>query len=344
MLIADGLMKLGEKIRYLREVEGSLRGLDRAMSQLELVRAIERETGSKLSQSYLSQIESGARPHLTNTTRQILAGFFKVHPGYLVDDPEGYSPELQSELRNVEDKLDLWLVSGAERFRRDPELKHALLTLARNEHSRECLLLLEAILETPGLAPRLAEVLRPKRQGSGIRDQKSGRRERGCSREGQDFARRARKETGGAQMTWESFYLVCFLVGLFLSAFTLLGGMGHFRRAVDQCACAARCRMFTFRMRRMRRTCRMPRGAADAAQGPATVPWWNAFSIMIFLCWFGAAGYLLTRYGSFVAGVVVVLAAICGLIGGAIIFLFLTRVLMPHEHELTADETESWAR
>ena len=42
-------MKLGEKIRYLREVEGSLRGLDRAMSQLELVRAIARETGSKLS-------------------------------------------------------------------------------------------------------------------------------------------------------------------------------------------------------------------------------------------------------------------------------------------------------
>jgi transcriptional regulator with XRE-family HTH domain len=157
-------MKLGEKIRYLREVEGSLRGLDRDLSQQEMVRAIEAETGSKLSQSYLSQIESGARPHLTNTTRQILARFFKVHPGYLVDDPEGYSPELQSELRNVEDKLDLWLVSGAERFRRDPELKHALLTAARHEHSRECLLLLEAILETPGLMPRLAEVLRPRHE------------------------------------------------------------------------------------------------------------------------------------------------------------------------------------
>jgi len=170
-------MKLGEKIRYLREVEGSLRGLDRAMSQLELVRAIQRETGSKLSQSYLSQIESGARPHLTNTTRQILASFFKVHPGYLVDDPQGYSLELQSELRHVEDKLDLWLVSGAERFRRDPELKQALLTLARNEHSRECLLLLEAILDTPGLAPRLAEVLRPKGKDTGMREQetRSGR-------------------------------------------------------------------------------------------------------------------------------------------------------------------------
>src|SRR6516225_10236378 len=157
-------MTLGEKIRYLREVEGSLRGLDRAMSQQELVRAIEKETGSKISQSYLSQIESGARPHLTNTTRQILAQFFKVHPGYLVDDPEGYSPELQSEVRHMEDKLDLWLVAGAERFRRDPELKHALLTLAQHEHSRDCLLLLEAILETPGLMPRLSEVLRPKIQ------------------------------------------------------------------------------------------------------------------------------------------------------------------------------------
>ena len=159
-------MKLGEKIRYLREVEGSLRGLDRAMSQLELVRAIDAETGSKLSQSYLSQIESGARPHLTNTTRQLLAKFFKVHPGYLVNDPDGYSPELQSELRNVEDKLDLWLVSGAERFRRDPELQEALLVLARQEHSRECLLLLEAILETPGLMPRLSEVLRSGKSGT----------------------------------------------------------------------------------------------------------------------------------------------------------------------------------
>lgn len=161
-------MTLGEKIRYLREIEGSLRGLGRAMSQQELVRAIEAETGSRLSQSYLSQLESGARPHLTNTSRQVLAKFFKVHPGYLVGDPEGYSPELQSELRHYENKLDLWLISGAERFSRDPELKQALLALVRHERSRECLLLLEAILETPGLVPRLTEVLRPKAEAGAI--------------------------------------------------------------------------------------------------------------------------------------------------------------------------------
>jgi hypothetical protein len=82
-----------------------------------------------------------------------------------------------------------------------------------------------------------------------------------------------------------------------------------------------------------------PANGAGAA-GATTVPWWNGFSIMVFLCWFGAAGYLLTKYGTFVAGVVVLLAVIAGVAGGAIIFLFLNRVLLPHEHELTAYETE----
>jgi transcriptional regulator with XRE-family HTH domain len=163
-------MKLSDKIRYLREVEGNLRGLDRAMTQQELVRAIQesnkprsggRKNGATISQSYLSQIESGARPHLTNTTRLLLAKFFKVHPGYLVDDPEGYNAQLMADIHTVEDKLDLWLVSGAERFRRDPELCQALLTLAQNKDSRRCLLLLEEVLKTSSLADRLLEVLRP---------------------------------------------------------------------------------------------------------------------------------------------------------------------------------------
>src|SRR5215467_1062509 len=154
-------MKLGDKLRYLREVEGALRGLGRAMTQQETVRSIKKELGKSISQSYLSQIESGARPHLTNPTRMLLARFFKVHPGYLVDDPEGFHNELVSDLAAGEDKLDLWLVSGAERFSRDPELHHALLTLARHSDSRMCLILLGTILENPGLAERLIEVLKP---------------------------------------------------------------------------------------------------------------------------------------------------------------------------------------
>lgn len=141
-------------------------------------------------------------------------------------------------------------------------------------------------------------------------------------------------------MTWATFYLICFLVGLFLSAFTLLGGMGHFGGAGH--AHVPHVHVPHVHVPHGPHVAHPALGTdtPNAAQGPGMVPWWNAFSIMIFLCWFGAAGYLLTRYGSFVAGVVVVLAGVCGVIGGAIIFLFLNRVLMPHEHELTADETE----
>ncbi len=154
-------MTLGEKLRYLREVEGTLRGMDRELSQLEMARLIQKELGKSISQSYLSQIESGARPHLTNSTRMLLARFFKVHPGYLVDDPEGFQNELISDIGALEDKLDLWLVSGAERFRKDIDLHHALLSIARHSDSRMCLVLLSNILDNPGLAERLLEVLKP---------------------------------------------------------------------------------------------------------------------------------------------------------------------------------------
>jgi transcriptional regulator with XRE-family HTH domain len=156
-------MTLGDKIRYLREVEGTLRGLERAMTQQEVVRAIKKDLRKTISQSYLSQLERGARPHLTNTSRMLLARFFKVHPGYLVDDPEGYSTELVSDLGALEDKLDLWLVGGAERFRNDPELCESLLCLAKHPDSRRCLRLMQLILENPGLTERLFEVLQPGR-------------------------------------------------------------------------------------------------------------------------------------------------------------------------------------
>jgi membrane protein implicated in regulation of membrane protease activity len=135
---------------------------------------------------------------------------------------------------------------------------------------------------------------------------------------------------GAGMSFWEGFYFACFVAGLLLSVVSLVGGMGHLNwhfhlphaphvpHAVAHPAAGA---------------------AGRGGSGSASVPWWNAFSIMVFLCWFGAAGYLLTRYGTFVASVVFFLAAICGLVGGALIFAFLTKVMLPHERELTADET-----
>ena len=181
-------------------MEGTLRGLDREMTQQEVVRALKRELKQAISQSYLSQIESGARPHLTNSTRMLLARFFKVHPGYLVDDPEGYHTELVSDVRSLEDQLDLWLIEGAERFRRDPGVRRALLSVAKHEDSRKCLLLLEAILENPGFG------------GPSLRGVAAG--DRGSS-------------TEASGMSWESFYFGCFLIGFFFSLIAVLSGSAH---------------------------------------------------------------------------------------------------------------------
>lgn len=158
-------MTVAAKLRYLRVVEGHLRGLDREMTQKEVIAAIRTELNKTLSQSYLSQLETGQRKHLTNTSRLLLSRFFRVHPGYLVDDPEGFQTELLSDIGQQEDKLDLWLVQGAERFRRDRELAAALLKLARHDDSRSCLLLLGAVLETPELVERLWDVLKPSSGG-----------------------------------------------------------------------------------------------------------------------------------------------------------------------------------
>jgi len=160
-------MKLGDKIRSLRAVEGSLRGLGRPMTQQELAESMKREMGQTLSQAYLSQIEGGSRPHLTHTTRKLLARFFRVYPGFLVDDPEGYTADLQSELRVMDAKIDSWLYAGADHFASDPELHRAFNTVAEYEDSRHAMLLLAEILRMPGLAERLTEVIRPNaHQGS----------------------------------------------------------------------------------------------------------------------------------------------------------------------------------
>src|SRR5919108_5385945 len=159
-------MKVAEKIRYLREVEGSLRGMGRSLTQLELVRGIRKELGKTISQAYLSQIESGARPHMTQSTRTLLARFFKVHPGFLVDDPEGYHTELTSDLRTTEGKLDVWLLQASERFAGDREVSKVLIKAAREKDTRRCFLLLGAILDTPGLAERLLEALKPEAAAS----------------------------------------------------------------------------------------------------------------------------------------------------------------------------------
>ena len=155
-------MELGHKLRLLRRLEGHLRGLGRELTQTEVADLIRTELHKNISQSYLSLIENGTRPHLSHGSRQLLARFFKVHPGYLVSDPPGFQTELSPELAPIDGAVGRWLLEGAMRLARDPALSTALERIAAQPDSRGCLILLGEMLAMPGLVDRLSDTLIPK--------------------------------------------------------------------------------------------------------------------------------------------------------------------------------------
>ena len=135
-------MRLAEKLEHLRSLEGQLRGLGRPLSKAELARTMQQELGEGLSIPYLSQIESGARPHLTAQSRELLARFFQVHPGYLVSDPEGFAESLGTVVGTGAESLGDWLSARAEEQRGDPEVYEVLLRIASQADPRATLIAL----------------------------------------------------------------------------------------------------------------------------------------------------------------------------------------------------------
>jgi transcriptional regulator with XRE-family HTH domain len=154
-------MKLGEKLIHLRTLEGFARGLGRELTQAEVARAVRDEQEGQISQSYLSQLESGSRTHMTGNTRLLLARLFRVHPGHLVDDLEDMPNVRMRPRRDLDDKLDIWLIEGSEEFAEDRRLSEALLKIAKHPQSRECLIVLGSVVDNHQLIDRLIETLSP---------------------------------------------------------------------------------------------------------------------------------------------------------------------------------------
>src|SRR5438309_9019157 len=142
-------MNLAEKIRHLREVEGELRGLNRPMTQMEVVKAMQEELQASLSQAYLSQLEKGKRVHLTASSRDLLSQFFKVHPGYLVSDPPDYSTDLLTDMASAEDRLTTWLTASAAEWRTEPDMQELLLRLADSADAQRYLSIFRKLTELP---------------------------------------------------------------------------------------------------------------------------------------------------------------------------------------------------
>lgn len=130
-------------------------------------------------------------------------------------------------------------------------------------------------------------------------------------------------------MNWESFYLVCFVAGFCLSVLALVGGVFHWPFGHDVHG-------FHFGSH-----------GAGAGHGPApsgghgsAVSPFNLATLMAFLAWFGGMGYLLTGRGHLGELVVLGLALIAGLAGSAVVFVFLTKVLLRHERFLESADFE----
>jgi hypothetical protein len=130
-------------------------------------------------------------------------------------------------------------------------------------------------------------------------------------------------------LSGENWYLVCFGIGLALSLLTYFGGFGHLHFG----------HLHSGHLHLGHSHgghAHVPRASGhDASISPL-----NGFTLMAFLCWFGGTGYLLRRFTGVLGLGVFAIAVISGLLGAAIIFWFLARVLLPSERVLTAEDTE----
>jgi hypothetical protein len=152
-------------------------------------------------------------------------------------------------------------------------------------------------------------------------------------------------ETTSAGFTWADFYLICFAVGFCFSFLSFvfggarLGGLhvphfhghGAAHLPVAHAPAAAGTGHAPAAAGRV--------GGAKVARGGSASPF-NPPTIAAFLAWFGGTGYLLTRYSALAIGFALLIAVCVGLLGGGIVFVFLSRVLMSEEEDMDPADYE----
>jgi membrane protein implicated in regulation of membrane protease activity len=150
-------------------------------------------------------------------------------------------------------------------------------------------------------------------------------------------------------MTWADFYLICFAVGFCFSFFSFVFGgartgrlhlphvHGHLGGAHLPPASGA--------------TSHAPLAAGHAPGGSnqagsetaahqGGVSPFNLVTLTAFLTWFGGTGYLLTRYSGVWVGFGLLASITSGLVGGGIVFLFLSKVLISEDENMDAADYE----
>ena len=131
-------------------------------------------------------------------------------------------------------------------------------------------------------------------------------------------------------MAWADFYLVCFVVGFFLSLLMFLAGglhlhVPHFHLhfpGLHGHAGASHA------------------GGMKAGLHGAQVSPFNLITLTAFLAWFGGTGYLLARHSAMWFFTALLVSILSGTGGAAIVYLFLSRVLSSPEEALDPADFE----
>src|SRR5512146_1381495 len=110
-------------------------------------------------------------------------------------------------------------------------------------------------------------------------------------------------------MNWESFYLICFVVGFAFSALSFLSGTLHFH--------------FHLPGHGHFHVGGHAGGHGHGAHGGHAnqFPFFNPMSLAVFLAWFGGTGYLLVHLRHIWVFAGLALASLAGFVGAGLVFL-----------------------
>ena len=130
-------------------------------------------------------------------------------------------------------------------------------------------------------------------------------------------------------MTWADFYLVCFVVGFFLSVLLFLAGGVHSHTPP-----------FHIHLPGLHGAGGGAHpGGAHLGHGGQVSPV-NPFTLTVFLAWFGGTGYLLSRHSTIWFFTALIISLLAGAGGAAVLYLFIGRVLSSPDEALDPADFE----
>jgi hypothetical protein len=148
-------------------------------------------------------------------------------------------------------------------------------------------------------------------------------------------------------MTWADFYLICFAIGFCFSFFSFLFGgsrtgrlhLPHFHGHTGSAHLPAAHAPVTAGQPPIAGSSQAAGPNAHAQQSDGVSPF-NFVTLTAFLAWFGGTGYLLTRYSGVWVGFGLLASITSGLMGGGIVFLFLSKVLISDTENMDSADYE----